>query len=222
MSAPIQTLLLVGLATVGVTAVPTPKLPSESRGGYLSACSTDNSPKCKCPAGTTLQQSTTQAVILADVADVADIMGSYQDTAWFGESPAYVTGPDNTVGSSRTMIGGTPEGEAEFTEALYEYECDESGFKMAYTLENAPISYTDPDTGESGSYAGYWDILLVHGSDDATYVKWGIYACFTTDEVDGIEAFHEGAITNVEAMLAENGLSDGFSKEPMTIELFLF
>lgn len=188
----------------------------------VGPCSASNTPNCVCPEGTTLQQSTTRCHIKANAADVTAIVGSYHNTTWFGHTPDSVDGQDNAIGGSRTMTGGTPGGYKQFTETLFEYSTDKKGgFTMAYELENCPVDWHDKETGQVGSYAGYWDYLETKRlGNKHTRFDWRIYACFTTDESEGIKQFHEWALINVNAILESQGKSDGFSQEPFTIDSF--
>ncbi|KAJ2904204.1 hypothetical protein MKZ38_008534 [Zalerion maritima] len=188
----------------------------------VQACSSGKSPNCFCPLGTTLQQSTARCRIRAAADDVIAIIGSYHNTSWFGRTPDYVNGTDNEIGGSRTLTGHTLEGDAQFTETLFEYSDNKKGgFTMAYEMENGPVSYIDPDTGETGYYAGYWDYLETKAlGSKLTQFDWRIYACFTPAELAGMEFFHGWALANVNAILMEQGLSTGMAQAPFTIESF--
>lgn len=97
--------------------------------------------ECKCPAGTTLQPSSTYALIGASAKDVKTISGSCEqlhfdllilwkflqlifpsftvfETAWFGASPQAVSGYDNKPGATRTFNGSTSVGTYTFVEKV--------------------------------------------------------------------------------------------------------
>ncbi|KAL2045951.1 hypothetical protein ABVK25_011903 [Lepraria finkii] len=169
--------------------------------------------ECKCPAGTTLQPSSTYALIGASAKDVKAITGSFFETAWFGSSPQAVSGYDNKPGATRTFSGSTSVGTYTFVEKLVSYkEYNDGSFTMLFEQDNGPIPYKNG----TGSFSGYWDTLSVKYADaHETLIYWDIYVCWTGVVSDN-KAFHESAINNVTSILKSQGKLLGHSEPPVS------
>lgn len=76
----------------------------------LPPCSGDSQTPCSCPSGSEHHQSSTFTVIGAPAADVKAVTSDFFDTAWQGFKILETSGPDNEVGSTRTLKLKTEDG----------------------------------------------------------------------------------------------------------------
>ncbi|MCJ1291610.1 hypothetical protein MMC34_003155 [Xylographa carneopallida] len=204
---------------------------------YLPECSNTDIEPCACPNGTEFQDSHTYAVVGTNVKNFKKLFSSCNATrnstssvplansiynclvynvGWLSANLTATDGPDNHVGSKRTIESGSAVGTYEFVEEEIEFTTyPDGGFKQRFILAK-PIEYQSGN----GSFAGYWVTLEArYLTDVETTILWGAYACFTGHPL-ALSTFRAGALAGAEATLKQKGLLTGINVAPVSLQSF--
>ncbi|KAI4259305.1 MAG: hypothetical protein LQ352_000845 [Teloschistes flavicans] len=183
----------------------------------LPPCSGDSQTPCSCPSGSEHHQSSTFTVIGAPAADVKAVTSDFFDTAWQGFKILETSGPDNEVGSTRTLKLKTEDGVYDSIEQLTSFtEHSDGGYVQTFEQLSStlPIEYHSG----SGFFAGYWVTFSVSSCFEyETAVVATVYACATGNPFDA-SAFFKKAWGNASDILENQGKLLGQSQPPMVIE----
>ncbi|KAI1499077.1 hypothetical protein F5X99DRAFT_430960 [Biscogniauxia marginata] len=183
----------------------------------LQACSTNSPTPCRCPEGTECTESVTISIIGAAVADVEHLISDFYKTSWLGVVPFQTRGPDNRIGSIRTVHSATPIGIYDIDEKLTTYTVKSDGsFVQKLEQVQPSIPYSDG----SGSFSGFWGTLEgISIFKDETLVRWSNYAC-ETGHVRDFASFHEGALINATSILRAAGKIQNINAGPISAQAF--
>jgi len=200
-------LTAIALLASGITAASVP------------ACSASSPLPCRCPDGTDYAESITTMVIGANAKDVEATINDFYKCGWLGTVPWKTEGRDNTVGSVRTSLFGTPIGLYNVSEKLIEYKVkpDGSFVQRFEQLESTiPLEYHT----NNGSFSGYWITLEATAIFKyETLISWHNYAC-ETGHARNFARFHEGALNNATSILTAAGKVLGVTSGPYSAQNF--
>lgn len=101
------------------------------------------------------------------------------NSAWTGAVPYTTSGPDNTVGSTRSYHASTVEGAYNLTEQLTKRSISSDG---AYTASFEQLKSTVPIEfhGKNGSFDGYWITYRTrYVFEYETAIISNVYSCAT-------------------------------------------
>ncbi|MCJ1318614.1 hypothetical protein MMC15_003944 [Xylographa vitiligo] len=187
-----------------------------AQANYLPECSNTDVEPCACPNGTEFQDSHTYAVVGTNVENFKRLFSDFYNVGWLSANLTATNGPDNHVGSKRTIESGSAVGVYEFIEELIEFATyPDGGFVQRFTLAK-PIEYQSGN----GSFAGYWVTLEArYLTDVETTILWGAYACFTGHPL-ALSTFRAGALAGAEATLQQKGLLTGINVAPVSLQSF--
>ncbi|KAI4202657.1 MAG: hypothetical protein LQ350_002450 [Teloschistes chrysophthalmus] len=185
---------------------------------YLSACSTNSGTPCRCPAGTVFAESSTYTLIGAAAKDVAALTLDFFNTTWLGATPYATNGPDNTVGSTRSLAGfATTEGAYNITEQLTKRQLLPNGaYIQRFEIHKStlPIEYF----AKNGSLSGYWITYQTNSVFEyETAVISSVYSCATGHPID-FGAFQRYAWGNLIKTLTQQGKAPGQSIQPQSVQ----
>ncbi|KAI4102001.1 MAG: hypothetical protein L6R37_004666 [Teloschistes peruensis] len=185
---------------------------------YLSACSTNSGTPCRCPTGTVYAESSVYAVIGAAAKEVTALTLDFFDTAWLGATPYATNGPDNTVGSTRSIANfPTTEGAYNVTEQLTKRQLLPNGAyiqRFELLKSTLPIEYS----AKNGSLNGYWITYQTNSVFEyETSVISSVYSCATGHPID-FGAFQRFAWANLINTLTQQGKAPGQSIQPQSVQ----
>lgn len=185
----------------------------------LPQCSSKASTPCRCPIDTQYLECVTVGVIGANIFDVENLMNDFYNISWqLGATPYKVRGPDNKVGSIRSVrYPLVPAGIEDVDERLVARRVAIDGsFTMAFEQVQASISYPDG----TGVFAGWWgSISGVAATGDETIVTWTNWACETA-HIRNFAGFHEISFKNVTDILTAQGKIRGTNVDPSSAQSF--
>ncbi|KAI1355768.1 hypothetical protein F5Y01DRAFT_269811 [Xylaria sp. FL0043] len=180
-------------------------------------CSSISGTPCSCPFGTDYTESVTTAIIGADAADVGFVANDFFDTAWTGNEPWMVQGPDNVpVFSIRDMNESTAVGDYVFRQRLtFRLEYPDGSFEQRYE-QTGNIPYYSGN----GSFSGLW--VTLKGDrifQNQTLFRYSSYSC-ETGHPRNYAMFREMALNNVTTILQAANMIHGFSTIPTSAQSF--
>ncbi|KAI0099156.1 hypothetical protein GGR51DRAFT_536418 [Nemania sp. FL0031] len=185
----------------------------------LPQCSSKTSIPCRCPAGTQYLECVTIGAIGAHISDVEGLMNDFYNISWqLGAKPYKTKGPDNTVGSIRSVrYPLVPDGIEDVDERLVARRVAPDGsFTMAFEQVQASIPYPNG----TGVFAGWWgSISGIAATGDETIVTWTNWACETA-HIRNFAGFHEISFKNATDILTAEGKVHGTNVSPSSAQSF--
>ncbi|KAJ8125204.1 hypothetical protein O1611_g8436 [Lasiodiplodia mahajangana] len=215
------TAILVALATSGFSLV-AEKSPYNTR----PQCSSKASIPCKCPVGTRYLECVTIGVIGAHISDVEGLVNDFYNISWqLGAEPYKTKGPDNTVGSIRSVrYPLVPDGILTSDVAVEDVDerlvarrvAPDGSFTTTFEQVQASIPYPNG----TGVFAGWWgSISGIAATGDETILTWTNWACETA-HIRDFAGFHEISFKNATDILTTQGKVRGTNVSPSSAQSF--
>ncbi|MCJ1432692.1 hypothetical protein MMC27_002049 [Xylographa pallens] len=107
-------------------------------------------------------------------------MGDFYETDWFGLPTVAKNGPDNTVGSKRTLNVTSGTSTYQLIETLLSASQKPDGsFRQQFEQSNVPVVV--PQAQGGGGYSGYWVTYEVDQTilEYESLIAWNVYWCVT-------------------------------------------